>query len=183
MKRYRLHTRPNNGGVHFSTFLQFYHAMQTTEATMEHYSTVRYRFADQTQTVYRIQQDPVHGSNDNPSPLCVLTCPERPSMYIQVYDHTVEDLKRKGQTRGSRINTFKTVAETELSEIWTYTLPDCTYVLSKKAKGLTKELASGEIPSYEISSHSKQRQCVTDLFGRHTHGREELLHIQTDVDP
>ena len=176
MHEYRLHTLPINGGVSFFTFLQFFNAMQTTDAKTEHRSKIAYRFADSTQTEYQMQSDPIQISMVTQHPIQVVTCLERPTSYIHVYECDPPTTKKR-YTKDIRSNTFKNVSETELTELWTYTSAVCTYVLTKSAKAQTKGQASQAEPRFDISTYANDNHCIHDLFGRFVGGIEEELHI------
>jgi hypothetical protein len=176
MYEYRLHTLPISGGVSFLTFLQFFGAMQTTDAKTYHRSTIVYRFADNTQTEYQIHSDPVQSISVLKQPIQVVTCLERPNSYIHVYECDPPTPK-KICTKETRSNTFKTVVETKIAEIWTYTSAVCTYVLTKSATAPTKGHASQAEPRFDISTYAKENLCIHDLFGRFTGGIAEHLHI------
>jgi hypothetical protein len=174
MKQYKLHMIPEKGGVPFATFRQFFHAMETTEAIMAHFSKVIYRFSDSTQTEYRLQSDPTHVSSQPDTPDTVFTCHQRPNSYVHAYNQKAEVLK-KSKAKGIRSNTFKTVIQTELIEIWTYIMEKRTYILSKTGTASTKEHASKADPRFHITINSEEKQCVHDLFGRFVNGTEEQI--------
>jgi hypothetical protein len=176
MREYRLHTLPISGGVSFITFLQFFAAMQTTDAKTDHRSKIVYRFAPHTQTEYQIGSDPVHCNTVLKQPIQVVTCLERPTSYIHVYECNSPTPKKRC-AKESRQNTFKTVVETEIAEIWTYTSAVCTYVLTKSATAPTKGQASQAEPRFDISAYTSENHCIHDLFGRFAGGIAEHLHI------
>ena len=170
---FQLHTLPQDGGVSFVRFRQFFSAMQTTDATTDHYSMVVYRFADDTQTEYRLQATPCQThTGSRVSPLRVARCLERASSYIYMYP-AAEPPPAKQPT--CRDNTFKTVLETELVERWTFTSDGRTYTLTKSAKAATKGEASRRAPRFDISIDSPDDSCVYDLFGRFSGGVETPL--------
>ena len=159
MHEYRLHTLPRSGGVSFLTFLQFSNAMQTTDAKTEHRSKIVYRFEDSTQTEYQTQSDPIQISSDTKHPIEVVTCLERPTSYIHVFECTHPTPKRIC-SKDIRSNTFKKVSETEITEMWTYTSAVCTYVLTKSAKASTK----GQASLVSISRRMPRRRIVSMIY-------------------
>ena len=179
MHHYKLHMLPEKGGVPFETFRLFFRAMETTEATMNHFSKVIYRFSDSTQTEYKLQSDPIHASSIQDIPDNVLTCRQRPTYCVHVYN-PIENFRKKSKAKRLRINTFKTVVQTQLIEMWTYTMEKHTYILSKIATAATKEHASKSDPRFHITIHSKEKHCEHDLFGRFVNGVEETLDISSN---
>jgi len=178
MHTYKLQMTTNTTGIPFSTFIQFYNALQTIDVIPDHYSTILYRFADQTQTKYQPGHDPVHSKSGDLYPMHVLTCPERPGLCVHVYAYS-EGRERIPKSRGVHINTFKTVLTTELEERWVYTYAGCTYILTKTALATTKEHASQAMPLFNITICSAQSHCVHDLFGRYTDGKAQQLHVSS----
>lgn len=185
MTLYRLHTSPSGGCIPFTTFILFFRAMQASSAIVlssEHYSSVTFRFADKTQTEYRLHCEPLHTWQQIHTPVEVLSCPQRPGSYVLAYVGARDDRSvRQTPIRTTRVNIFATVEETELAEVWTYTVLGRKYILSKVATAATKELASQAGPVFGIAIESTDRRCVHDLLGRFTDGCADQLQVSSQV--
>jgi hypothetical protein len=179
MQCYRLHTRPDEGGVDFVIFHQFFTAMQTTQTPVQHYTKIIYRFADDTQTEYCLHTKPIQTNTRPTDPVQIIECSERPGMYIYVYEAPSCAQNTPTKTKQLHKNSFNQVVETKLVESWTYTIPSVSscYNLTKTATADTKEHASQARPRFDITLNSCEGGCVYDLFGRFADGEEVSLPL------
>jgi hypothetical protein len=163
----------------------FFKALNTMEfLESRHYSQIRYRFSDGIETTYRMGENPtsIHTQksiNRTLSTNTTFSCKERQGLYVRSKDCISETSQIVAST--VRINTFKLLIQTELSEHWTFTTRLAVYHLTKVARARTKHLASRAVPTFDLSIQSETPTVVYDLFGRFDeNGREVSLTIIPD---